>query len=223
MFDCTTVVFQHGDNYFLATPKIREHELDVSDPQTLNPQEIPIDHIFPRFESNLTEFINTDRSDVFVKRPRITGYKNSDHLSRLLLEEARICERLLVSPHPNIARYRGCITRDGRITGLCFDKYAETLWQRLNRGVKIGRRCIEQIEAGVQHLHRLGLVHCDIGDQNIMFRELDRDDVVIIDFDSCVKEGGPLPTKGGTMPKGISVAAFSIDLLQIEEVRNLTT
>jgi len=75
----------------------------------------------------------------------------------------------------------------------------------------------------VQHLHGLGLVHCDISDENIMFRELSSDDLVIIGFDSCVKEGAPLRAKRGPVPDGINVATFSIDWVAMEEVRNLTS
>ncbi|KAL9639405.1 MAG: hypothetical protein Q9164_000946 [Protoblastenia rupestris] len=48
-------------------------------------------------------------------------------------------------------------------------------------------KCIQGIESGIHHLHSLGYVHNDIGGPSIMLME---DDVpVIMDFDSCVKEG----------------------------------
>ncbi|KAF1357352.1 hypothetical protein EJ07DRAFT_167550 [Lizonia empirigonia] len=222
-FDCTVIIFQHGDDYFSATSERRQNEVDVKVCATLNPRKIPVDHIFPPYESDLTKFTGADCCDVFVKRPRLTAYKNSNSISLTLLNEAHICERLSDFPHTNIACYRGCITQHGRITGLCFDKYAETVWERLHRGKKIGIRCLEQIEAGLQHLHGLGLVHCDIGDDNIMFRELDGDDLVVIDFDSCVKEGAPLPAKRGPVPDGIYKATFSIDLVAMEAMRNLAS
>lgn len=144
VFDCTIVIFKHGDDYFSATSKNRQNEVDVNFLATLNLQRIPTDHIFPLYESNLIGFICADRCDFFVKRPRLTAYKKSDLISRTLLEEARICEQLLASPHANIARYRSCVTRHGRVTGLCFNKYAETLWERQHRGAKISKRCFEE-------------------------------------------------------------------------------
>ena len=213
-FNCTVAIFKQGDEYFLASSKDRQHEVVLD---ALNPTKIPEEDISPLYESSLTEFKNTEGYDVFVKRPRLTGYNGSDSISRTLLAEAQICERLLASPHENIARYHGCITQNGRIVGLCFDRYAETLGQRLERGVKNNGRWFSQIEAGVQHLHRLGLVHCDITDENIMFRDLEGDELVIIDFDACVPDGAPLPAKRGPVPDGIDNAAFSIDFSTVEK------
>lgn len=73
---------------------------------------------------------------------------------------------------------------------------------------------------GVQHLHKLGIVHCDLKDENIMFRKKDGDDLVIIDFDSCVQHGASLPAKGGPIPDGIDVAEFAIDLCAIDRMRS---
>jgi serine/threonine protein kinase len=51
------------------------------------------------------------------------------------------------------------------------------------------------IEAGVEYMHKLGLVHGDLNPTNIMF---DGDSAVIIDFESCKKQGEKLGAKGGT-------------------------
>jgi serine/threonine protein kinase len=44
-------------------------------------------------------------------------------------------------------------------------------------------------------MHKLGLVHNDLNPSNIM---MDGDNPVIIDFDSCKREGDELGSKAGT-------------------------
>ncbi|KAF1366165.1 hypothetical protein EJ07DRAFT_93018 [Lizonia empirigonia] len=218
VFDCTVVILKQGDDYFFATSERRETNVNI---EVLNPTRIPTENIFPLYQDTLTKFTNIDDGcDVYVKRPSLNAYKGSDLISRTLLQEAQICEQLLASPHENIAHYRGCKIQHGRIIGLCFDKYAETLWERVERGVKVDESCFQQIGMGVQHLHKLRLIHCDLKDENIMFRKKDGNDLVIIDFDSCVQHGASLPAKGGPIPDGIDVADFSIDLCAIDRIRS---
>ena len=53
--------------------------------------------------------------------------------------------------------------------------------------VNTARAYLEDILTGIQHLHKLGLVHNDINPANIM---LDEDGtVILIDFDSCRRVG----------------------------------
>ncbi|KAF2195698.1 hypothetical protein K469DRAFT_758471 [Zopfia rhizophila CBS 207.26] len=47
--------------------------------------------------------------------------------------------------------------------------------------------CLRSIRIGIEHLHSLGVIHCDINPTNILFRG---NDFVIGDFDSCKPEGG---------------------------------
>jgi len=117
----------------------------------------------------------------------------------LLLEEAQICELLRKHPHPNVAQYLGCVVRTAtnQIMGLCFVRYEMTLADRLNdQHCPLNRDvCLSGIELGLKHLDSLGLIHNDVNPCNIMFQA---DDIpVIIDFDSCQREGDKL-LKGGT-------------------------
>lgn len=90
----------------------------------------------------------------------------------LLLAEAGIYERDHGDHHPNSARYLGISTgSDGRIGGLCLQRYNETLQERTEdqkRPLNV-KRCLEDIRAGVAHVHRRGLVHNDIKPANVMF------------------------------------------------------
>ena len=75
------------------------------------------------------------------------------------------------------------------ITGLCFVRYKETLSERLsdsNRPLNL-HSCLQGVKNGLDHLHDLALNHNDINPANIT---LDKEDVpIIIDFDSCQREG----------------------------------
>ena len=54
---------------------------------------------------------------------------------------------------------------------------------------------LQGIQEGIRHLHSLGLIHCDINPANIV---MDGDTPVIVDFDSCRRNGEKL-VKGGTL------------------------
>ena len=54
---------------------------------------------------------------------------------------------------------------------------------------------MDDIRAGIKHLHSLGMIHCDINPHNVF---ADVEDFVIGDFDSCTLEGDELGAKAGT-------------------------
>ncbi|KAF2811006.1 uncharacterized protein BDZ99DRAFT_487733 [Mytilinidion resinicola] len=101
------------------------------------------------------------------------------------------------SPHPNVAKYFGChIDERGLIIGLCFKKYNKTLYEMVKgRDTLDAPKCLSSIKAGIEHLHSLGIIHCDINPHNIF---LDTSTFVIGDFDSCTFEGDELGMKAGT-------------------------
>ncbi|KAK0488298.1 kinase-like domain-containing protein, partial [Armillaria luteobubalina] len=141
----------------------------------------------------------------------------------LMIKEAGVCEILMNHPHRNVARYYGYVEKDGLMTGLCFERYGQTLNDAVKRGV-IPRSDIEssldQIKEGIEHLHDLGLVHNDINPSNIM---LDVDGtLVIIDFDSCRKPGeSMLEGKYGTFPFSNEemTSTFENDFYGVEKIR----
>ncbi|KAH7006489.1 kinase-like domain-containing protein [Fusarium venenatum] len=113
----------------------------------------------------------------------------------LVALEARVCELLMKNPHPNIVKYWGCYVVDGRIRALCFSKYRMTLKQRIDTGVPFDTQsCVKGIRDGILHLHSLDLIHNDINPYNIMIGPTDNP--VIIDFDSCKREGERLVKMG---------------------------
>lgn len=217
----TLVIFQEGDKYFsskLFEQFARPENLSSIKRDSL--EEIPVEHIWPPLEDGLSICDEPEKPNVYIKRPRLTGYDGSASLSSFLLQEARICEILLRNEHPNIARYLGCVTNDGRVTGLCFEKYSETLAKRLEDGRSVDQEsCFQQICAGIDHLHSLNLVHNDIHSGNIMSLDNEGGSFVIIDFDSCAVKGCPLPDKRGQIPEGIFTAEFENDDLGLKVLK----
>ena len=62
-------------------------------------------------------------------------------------------------------------------------------------------------------------MHNDIGEDNVMFRYLDSEEPVMIDFDSCVLRGSPLPVKRGPVPGSIDTAEFENDEEGMRQLR----
>jgi serine/threonine protein kinase len=55
--------------------------------------------------------------------------------------------------------------------------------------------CVRGIQKGLRHLHNLGLIHCDVNPTNV---RMEGDTPIIVDFDSCRREGEELGLKAGT-------------------------
>lgn len=214
----THVILEEGDDYYSAQlPERVEGPDNLPTIDQFRMQRIPREHIYPPLDKNFTICSDPQRKNVYIKRPRLTGYNGSPSLGLYMLQEARIGEILIKSPHENVAPYLGCVVTAGSITGLCFPKYTETLASRLQENRLINNKgCIRQVKAGIDHLHDLGLVHNDIHIDNVMFSSRDSETPVLIDFGSCAFKGHPLPDKRGEVPKGIYTAEFENDDLGLK-------
>lgn len=97
-----------------------------------------------------------------------------------------------------------------------------TLSAKVRSGDPFNREaCLHGIEDGVEHLHRLGLVHNDLKPSNIMV-DGDGATPVIIDFDSCRREGEKLGLKWGTRgwaKEGITHANRENDLYGLAKIK----
>jgi serine/threonine protein kinase len=175
----------------------------------------------------------------FVKRPNLLSYypctqTSKTRIAEEVLQEVQVCEKLKLEPHLNIADYIGCEVNDGKISGICFKQYTESLQQKLNPG-HLNKRAlarsvvldekwccsiIEGIKNGLDHLHALGLVHNDLSPSNIMLDE--RDTATIIDFGSCRRIGESLKGIGRTYEwydDEVQIASPSNDLDALAEMR----
>ncbi|KAJ2975810.1 hypothetical protein NUW58_g8254 [Xylaria curta] len=221
-FDHTKIILRRGDDeYFYAksSQRLSPEEIDID---ALEIFEIPTEHIWPLADPKFTQAPNPLPAGCYLKRPTLIHYQpNEDNdVGNLILTEVEACEVLRQSPHPNIVRYLGCMIKDGRIRGLVFDKYPITLWEMLDHKIEFDKsHCLHGIEAGVQHMHDLGLVHNDLNPSNIM---MDGNHPIIIDFDSCKSDGKKLGKKGGTYMYSLEDEEYSKrdnDLYSLSKIR----
>ena len=198
-FSYTKVIFTNGSQYFYATTDSRYRQTSEIDPLKLETVPIPSSQMWPAFPTGFTQAPEPLPPNTYVKRPSLLDYGDihtSSATNTLLLNEARMCEILRDSPHPNIAKYLGCLVDNGRIKGLCFERYGPDLFERIKAAQPFDKEsCLRSIRMGIEHLHGLGLIHCDINPSNIFS---DGDNFVIGDFDSCTPEGAELGVKAGT-------------------------
>lgn len=214
-FSHTAVVAFKGNDAYHGTVKCREHEVSKDD--ILGQlKRIPPDEIYPEYQANLTL-----APSIYLKAPNLGTYNTitAGQIAQQLLHEAEIYERFKRHPHPSIGEYLGCVIDDGRITRLALVKYEYTLLDRIEdtSRPKLDReKCMEAIESGVRHIHKLGLAHNDLNPTNIMFKK--DDSPVIIDFDTCIPIGEKL-SKGGLVGgwDGKPVAQFTCSSKECDE------
>ncbi|KAF1346335.1 hypothetical protein EJ07DRAFT_144752 [Lizonia empirigonia] len=228
VFDHSKIII-HGDNDEFYYAKIDKSifgspQIDIDG---LNMNRIPADHVWPLAEPIFTRAPNPLPSGCYLKRPSLLYYEgasDSSDYSRQILSEVEACEVFRLCPHPNIARYLGCVVKDGRIRGLCFVKYPVTLSQMLKDGTHLQSSiCLSGIEAGVRHMHDLGFVHNDLNPSNIM---MDGENPIIIDFDSCKRVGDRLGSKTGTFGRALveeECARRENDLHSLSEIQAALT
>ncbi|KAJ2911492.1 hypothetical protein MD484_g8922, partial [Candolleomyces efflorescens] len=156
---------------------------------------IPRCHFQPVWSPLITCFKNDDPDiPVFIKQPRLVGYNKTAGLAGRVQQEISVLEALNRNPHPNIAQYLGCLVDEtrGLIAGICIKRYSCTLAALLGGGVVLpdGTQqppfnfdlILDGINAGIKHLHSMGLSHNDITPSNIMLDE--NGCAVIIDFNN---------------------------------------
>jgi hypothetical protein len=131
-FSHTKIILKDDSEYFYATTDQRYRRSSDIDPSKLNCVPIDSSKVWLLCPADLTRAPETLPPNSYVKRPSLLYYgdtKASSETSTLLLQEARVCEILRKSPHPNIAKYLGCLVENGRIVRLCFASYGATLAQ----------------------------------------------------------------------------------------------
>ncbi|KAK3394223.1 hypothetical protein B0H63DRAFT_491736 [Podospora didyma] len=145
---------------------------------------------------------------------------SSSFILDLVLNEIATCEVIKDQPHPNIATYSGCVASGGRVTGLCFKRYPETLMAKVNPGHLNKSMLIMSEDRGHPASARLGIAHSDLNPANVMITEDDAP--VIIDFDSSSAPGTALDKTKltyGRFDPGVHVSRESNDIDALEEWR----
>lgn len=203
---------------------------------------IPDAHIYPLFPQHFTRAPDPLPQDTHVVEPMLWAYKLNGEptlLAEKIFDEAKINELLLTHPHPNIAKYLGCRVKNGRITGLCFEKL-QTLGSSVNPGhagklmfdatkrpLKDLDKVLRSVKSGIEHLHSLGLAHNALNPHSIAFPAAHDDDTaVLIKLNMCAPFGHSLdnnwrPTEWYDEKNNISVASNDLDA--IEELTQFLT
>jgi serine/threonine protein kinase len=207
--------------FYSRTPKRIPSSTVALDDLDLN--KIPAEDIWPVINPTFTRAPQPLPPDSYIKRPSLLEYRYSPASCKIndqILNEVDVYEILINNPYPNIGQYLGCIIEGDRITGLCFTMYEITLFEKQRRGLPFNRAAyLRGINCGVRYLHKLGLVHNDLNPRNIMMKA---DNPVIIDFDSCRRQGQELGLKGGTngwAPEGVTHAEYDNDLYGPDKIR----
>ncbi|OAX79910.1 serine/threonine protein kinase [Emergomyces africanus] len=160
--------------------------------------------IFPPYNMELTQAQEPLPPNTYIKRPNLSlydifqEYNVLNLISKDLLEEAQVMEKISEHPHPNIINYHGCRVRRGCITGLVLDHHSNTLTDYLKN--KIGpidkKPFLQALKSAIYHLHSLGWAHNDLKPDNIL---VDKDGMpVLIDFGATREIGAKLGTSRGT-------------------------
>lgn len=190
----------YNSAWFGEVPGVRKYGLDVEDLKR-NVRRIPDEVIYPDLKDGLTTITDDHNvKDYYIKRPKLLCLDNSEEtqlLPKMLSEEAYVLELLKPHGHPNLVRYYGCISKQGRIAGIVLEKYDVVLQYRFEddpRALDVDA-CMNGIRAGIEHLHSLGFAHNDLNPMNIALNKDDQP--VILDFGSCRKFGDTL-LSGGT-------------------------
>ncbi|KAF4445795.1 hypothetical protein F53441_10544 [Fusarium austroafricanum] len=139
----------------------------------------------------------------YIKNPKIEDYLDPT-LEVRMAREIEVWETIRQNPHAGLAAYYGCVLEGGRVSGLCFARYDQTLTERVNPGRLSKKSFVESdrslvrdymkqwlqtIEQGLQHLHASGFCHNDLTPANIMLMD---NRAVLIDMDSACRIGESL-------------------------------
>jgi serine/threonine protein kinase len=192
------------------------------------PRKIDPTRVYPAFNA-VNMIIADENTPGYEKKPSLLQAGNFlfeiPILRDVTFREIHVCEALRPSRHPNICFYRGVQIESSLVTSLMFDRYHMTLREFLYKGHHIDiPRCTRDIRNGIQHMHSLGFVHCDIKPDNI-FVDLQNQRFVVGGFDSVHCEGARLNLKVGTVvwvPKGeetADLARYQIDWYNLDMIK----
>jgi serine/threonine protein kinase len=175
-----------------------------TDPETCKaPEEVNLTTIYPPYLPHYKRLVlreGESEAGLDMKKIRYLdktcrqklGSCTLTRIGDVVAREVGICERLRVGPHPKIVEYLGVFSRDNvpyiigntnievpldveRVLGIWYARYDCTLHDLVIRDETFDvRHCLESIDKGIEHMHGLGIVHCDIKPQNIFVKRLFR-------------------------------------------------
>jgi len=200
----TLVVASKGLKRLFASTDVRVDDLgDVTKRNDLHFEVVNYGDICPAFDALRHSEAGIDRASseraLHVKELGVAGFygpASMPTVKKIATQEISVCELLSKAGpcHENIAKYLGCVVRDGCVAALVFPKYYETLAERLERGCELAdiAEVVQGLRSAIAHLNTMGLSHNDINPTNIMFAGRQDTTPILIDFDSCRELGEPL-------------------------------
>lgn len=200
----TRVLFRQDGKTFCATSPNKRVGPQFCADELKDVKPIPIEAYRPLLPPGVA--IAPPTLDYYVKQPNLMSFVGGVDLASLVLQELATCEIIRKKPHPNLATFYGCQIDDGRVSGLCFERYTRNLMQEVNpnslsksafiqsEGTAASRKIsaghLRGIEAGLRRLHALGIIHNDLNPTNIMIAADGR--AVLVDYDSSRAPEMPL-------------------------------
>lgn len=200
--------------------KVNQHMEDVDEIEAMSCLAlVPVESIYPLCPDDFTRASKT--GDCYLKSPTFTyedGLLGCTFVADCLLNEATALEKLRKHPHPNIAKYHGCVVKDGRVTQLCLERYPRSLAAaEPDLSEREVDHILQGVAAGMKHLHDLGLAHNDICLENVCLQD---DGIpVLVDFDSCLSFGEKLMK--GTAGDGEPTSSIKNDLDGLDRLADL--
>jgi hypothetical protein len=105
----TFIVKGHNHEVFYAITKDRTHTPSAEDMNQLDLVPILAQDIWPPFSDQFSQATEPSPSKDYIKKPNLLDYNllsDPTEISRLVLQEASVCEILKANPPPNVAVYK---------------------------------------------------------------------------------------------------------------------
>ena len=118
-------------NAYFGKSKLRKFNLTPKDIRE-SLELLPDKNVYPKAPSNITNFVISISSNVFIKGLKLhLDFQGTGLLSKLILQKVEIMELLMYKPHLNIIHYYNCLIKCGYIVGIVLNQYFITLKKRL--------------------------------------------------------------------------------------------
>ena len=234
--DYQEILYRRGHDYFVAFTQFKLKANGTV--EMWNDRKVDPAHYCPKAPADVriapTHLLPT--CHIKYQFPNLWPGMELEHCDpkKSILREVSVCEMLAKQPHPNIAKYIGCIVEDGFIKGVAYEKYAETLADKVNpysigkRSFQYGESPLEhgrtdfmgEVTSAVNHLHSVIHVgHNDLKPENLMVDF--NGAAIVIDFDSCLPIGASCVGVGrteGWCDYGMEFSDRSSDYLALMEI-----
>jgi serine/threonine protein kinase len=202
------------------------------------------DAFFTKLTTNMTRYHGAlDSPSIFIKHHNFIRYDSFEDktvqpgLRATQEREIWAAQKYQSAPHPNVCEYMGVVTDvKERVIATVYRRFDMDLWTLIENTNFLKQLAsqpasarpqlptlhyiMSAIKSGMNHIHSLGLVHCDIRPANI-FIDTDTYQVVIGDFDGTNTPGnllcGRFAMKAAEHAKG-RVVDVGIDVGLVEDI-----